>query len=106
MLEEEDYYLEDLQIIQRNEFMIGLLESYLLLFHNNHSIVTHSYPAANPLKATITAVASLLFSREYCPEKIFQIMFLTVLSECKEVVDEVEIERILVQCLKVLESHL
>lgn len=67
-------------MVQSNEFMVGLLESYLLLFHNNHSIVSHAYPQANGLKATITSVASALYSREYCPEKVFQIMFLTVLS--------------------------
>jgi hypothetical protein len=88
MVEEEDCYHEDLQMVQRNEFMIGLLESYLLLFHSNHSIVAHAYPAANALKATITAVAASLYSREYCPEKVFQIMFLTVLSECRGVVEE------------------
>lgn len=50
-------------MVQRNEFMVGLLESYLLLFHNNHSIVSHAYPQANTLKATIAYVASALYSR-------------------------------------------
>ena len=87
MGEEEDLYHEDLQVIQRNEFLVGLLESYLLLFHNNHSIVSHTYPAVNQLKATVASVVGTLYTEDFCPEKMFQILFLTVLSECRGVVE-------------------
>lgn len=106
MSEEEDLFREDLQLIQRNEFLVGLLESYLLLFHHNHSIVSRACPAANPLKATIAGVVGLLYADDYCPEKMFQVMFLTVLSECRAVVEEPEVERVLVESLRVLEAQL
>jgi hypothetical protein len=93
-------------MVRQNEFLVGLLESYLLLFHHNHSIVSRTYPQANPLKATIAATVGLLYAEDYCPEKMFQILFLTVLSECRQVVEEPEVERVLVQCLTVLEAQL
>jgi hypothetical protein len=106
MGEEEDLYHEDLQLIQRNEFLVGLLESYLLLFHNNHSIVSQAYPAVNQLKATVASVVATLYTEDFCPEKMFQILFLTVLSECRTVVEELEVENVLVECLSVLEAQL
>lgn len=106
MHEDEQCYEDDLRVVRGNSFLVGLLESYLLLFHNNHSIISRSYPAVNTLKASISNIVGILYSEDTCPEKMFQILFLTVLSECRTVVEEPEIEQVLVNCLSVLESHL
>jgi hypothetical protein len=82
------------------------LENYLLLFHHNHSIISQTYPSVNPLKATITSVVAALYTELYCPEKIFQISFITVLTECRAIVEESDEERILVNCLSLLEAQL
>lgn len=60
--EEEVVLQEDLRMLRQNQFLVGLLESYLLLFHHNHSIVSHTYTPVNTLKATVASAAASLFS--------------------------------------------
>jgi hypothetical protein len=82
---------EDLKLIRGNTFFVALIESYLLLFHNNHSIVSHVYPTINLLKKSVMSVVWMLYRSGLCPEKIFQIIFLTALMECREIVNDLDV---------------
>jgi hypothetical protein len=61
LVEEKDDLGEGLGIVRTNSFLVGLFESYLLLFHNNHSIISALHPSTNTLKSKITKSIKVLY---------------------------------------------
>ena len=78
--------------LRGNHLLVGTLESYLMTWHNDYSMVSQGCPSTNSLKSMIMRTVNYLYRLWVCPRKLFQMVFLTFLSECRRGVEkEVEV---------------
>lgn len=78
-MDEEDYFVRELQAIRSNTFFISILEHYLPLFGNNGSVISLACPDINKVKRTMTNIVSLVYANAKCPQRIFSSLYLTFL---------------------------
>lgn len=93
-------------MLRKNQFLTGFLESYLILFRSNGSILPRNYPSICRLKKSITALLLIIYYKDSCSETIFNVIFETVIVESTNWVDEHKEETMLVDCLTFLEMQL
>ena len=63
-----------------------------MTWHNDYSMVSQGCPSTNSLKSMIMRTVNYLYRLWVCPRKLFQMVFLTFLSECRRGVEkEVEV---------------
>ena len=62
-------------MLRKNQFLTGFLESYLILFRNNGSILPRNYPSIVRLKKSIAALLLIIYYKDSCSETIFNIVF-------------------------------
>lgn len=83
MIDEQDYFSNELQNVRKNDFLIAILENYLQLFNNNGSVISLAYPQINEIKRVMIDVVGLLYTQYQCPVKIFNTLYITFLVECR-----------------------
>ena len=96
----------NLSIFREKEVLIKLYEECLLLFNSHTSIVSKSYPFVNDLKVSMTETITQLFLHHTCPINIYRIYFCTILNESSQVINDLVIEKILVNCMKLVNDHI
>jgi len=60
----------------------------------------------NATKNIMLNIATMLYKNAICPIKMFHIIFLTFISEAKNIINDPTLENILVHCVIILTSHL
>ena len=68
-----------------------MLESYLLLFNNNFSIISIAYNPINEIKRILMNIVVIMFRTETCPINIFKIILVTFVNEAYRIVDDFEV---------------
>lgn len=106
IFEQADEIPEDIRSIRENVYLVEVLESYLALFHNNHSIISTACNSVNEIKRVIMNVVVTMYKLSVCPLNIFKLIFITFLSESNRIVDDFQIEAILILCIEILDDHL
>ena len=79
VMDEEQYFTNELRSIRQNTFLQGILEGYIQLFSNNGSIISLTFPEINRIKMVMVNIVTILYSNYQCPLKIFKAVYLTFL---------------------------